>query len=73
MGWVRHVACMGERRNAHGYLSVRELWKEETNVWMETVLKCESLDWIYLASDENQWWRSMNTVASGFYKIREIS
>jgi hypothetical protein len=40
---------------------------------MERVLKCEEVDWMYLAYDKNQWWTFMNAVTLGFCKRWGIS
>jgi hypothetical protein len=72
MRWARHIARMGEKRNAY------RIWmgKPEGNRplgrrrrrWIENIkmdlgeLLWDGMDWIYLAQDRGQWRALVNTV-----------
>jgi hypothetical protein len=72
MKWVRHVACMGDRRGAHRVLVGRPNGKMplgrprlrwDDNIKMDLHgMGWWSIDWIYLAEDRDRWLAVVNVV-----------
>jgi hypothetical protein len=67
---ARHVACVGERRNAYKILvrkpdgkrpHGRPMHRWEDNITMDLRVKgWEGVDWIHLAQDKDQWQALVN-------------
>jgi hypothetical protein len=74
MRWARHVALMGEKRNAYRILvgkpegnrplrSFRLRWEDNITCRMELrEMGLGAMDWIDLAEDRDQWRALVNTV-----------
>jgi hypothetical protein len=70
--WVRHIAHIGEMRNAYRLLVGKSYRKKplgrhrrrwEDNIRMDhKEIGCERVDWLHLAQDRNQWLILVNTV-----------
>jgi len=66
--WVRHVAGLGEMKNAHKMLVGRTERKRHRHRWEDNIrmdlgkIWWEVMDWIHMAWDRNQWWDTVNTV-----------
>jgi hypothetical protein len=72
MRWARHVAGMGEKRNAYRILvgkqerkrplgRPRRRWVDNINMDLREI-GWDGVDWIDLAQDKDQWRALMNTV-----------
>jgi hypothetical protein len=72
MSWARHVARMGEKRNAYRILvgmpeGKRPLGRPRHR-WVDSIKKdlreigWDGIDWIDLAEDRDQWTALVNTV-----------
>jgi len=72
MRWVRHVACMGERRGVYRVLvgkpegkrplgRPRGRWEDNIKMDLEEV-GCGGVDWIELTQDRDRWRALVNAV-----------
>jgi hypothetical protein len=72
MRWEGHVACMGEKRNAYGFLvrkpegkrplpRHRRRWEDNNKMDLREI-GWDVMDWIPLAHDRDQWRALVNTV-----------
>jgi hypothetical protein len=72
MGWVGHVARMGETRNAYRILvgktegkrplgRPRRRWVDNIKIELRET-GCDGMDWIDLSQDRDQWRALVNTV-----------
>jgi hypothetical protein len=72
MKWARHVAHMGEMRNAYNIFDEKSEWKRplrrprrrwEYNIRLGLgEIGWKVVNWMYLAEDKHQWWAVVNTV-----------
>jgi len=72
MRWGRHVACMGEMRNAYNILvgkpegkrpfgKLRHKWEDniKMDIWE---MRWEGVDGIHLTQDRDQWWALVSRI-----------
>jgi hypothetical protein len=70
--WDRHIACMGEKRNAYMILvgkpegrrppeKPRLCWEDNSKMDLREI-GWGRMDWTYLAENRNQWRAVVNTV-----------
>jgi hypothetical protein len=72
MTWAKHVAQMGEMRNAYkivvgkpegkGPLRIyRHEWEDNIRMDLEEIGR-EDVDWVHLTQDRGQWWALVNKI-----------
>jgi hypothetical protein len=70
--WVRHVAHMGQMKNAYKILvrkpEGKRLLKRPRHRWEDNIrtdlkeIGCEGVDWLHVAQDRDQWQAVVNRV-----------
>jgi hypothetical protein len=66
MQWARHVAFMGEMRNAYRIFSIlgrKRSWECNIKILLKQ-MGCEGMDWIHLADSKTQLLALMNMLMS---------